>query len=183
LKDKNSQKLITESGLFDPEWYQQHYQDVELGQISATEHFLKYGILLNRSPSNEFDANWYERFYYDVKLAGVNPFIHYLKLGCNEGRKTKSLSDPFPNFNQSPGKRYAQRVLKNWDDDREKYFLGKMEPIQESHKDSIAALLVSIVMPTYNRAEIIAKAIKSVQQQKHINFELILLHLNLNSFE
>ncbi len=130
---------------------------------------------MKRSPSNEFDANWYGKFYNNVKLAGVNPFIHYLKLGCNEGRKTKSLSDPFPNFNHSPGRRYAQRVLKNWDDDREKYFLGKMEPILESHKESIAALLVSIVMPTYNRAEIIANAIKSVQQQKHVNFELLVV--------
>lgn len=167
--------MVTESGLFDPEWYQQHYQDVGLGQIPATEHFLKYGLLLNRSPSNEFDANWYERFYYDVKLAGVNPFIHYLKTGCAEGRKTKSLSDPFPNFRHSPGKRYAQRVLKNWDEERERYFLGKMKAVIESHEDSIAALLVSIVMPTYNRAEIITKAIESVQQQKHANFELLVV--------
>jgi GT2 family glycosyltransferase/glycosyltransferase involved in cell wall biosynthesis len=50
-----------------------------------------------------------------------------------------------------------------------------MDGIYKRHKDTIDAIQVSIVMPTFNRAEIISEAINSVQLQNHTNFELLIV--------
>lgn len=175
MKQKNIKNLLTRSGLFNADWYKQRYQDVEITKMPPLDHFIKYGLPLNRNPSNEFDSRWYQKYYFDVSDAGAIPLIHFIRHGCEEGRKTRRLSDRYPNFDKTPGKRYPLRFLKTWDKDRERYFLEKIKPVIRANKEKSKSILASIVMPSYNRADIISEAIKSVQAQEHENFELLII--------
>ena len=175
MKQKNIKNLLTRSGLFNADWYKREYRDVEFTKIPPLDHFIKYGIPLNRNPSSNYDAHWYLEYYSDVNEAGVTPLVHFLNHGYKEGRKTRRLSDRFPNFDKTPGKRYPLRVLKTWDKDRQQYFLEMMKPVCKTYRSKTKSILASIIMPSYNRANIISEAIKSIQAQEHTNFELLVI--------
>jgi hypothetical protein len=86
IKNKKDVELILSSGLFDKEWYLNHYPDVENSKIDPTWHYLIYGGLEGREPGPYFKSTWYLDTYEDVKKAGINPLVHYLKYGREEGR-------------------------------------------------------------------------------------------------
>ena len=98
--------LIKRSGIFDPNYYLQKYEDVRKLDINPLWHFVKIGWKEMRNPSYLFDTSYYLNSYPDVKEAQINPLIHYLKLGGKEGR------NPNPDFN---GKYYLthHRDVKN----------------------------------------------------------------------
>jgi GT2 family glycosyltransferase/glycosyltransferase involved in cell wall biosynthesis len=103
------------------------------------------------------------------------PLEHFLNWGKNEGRKIKGTRDQVPNYLQTPGKRYPLRVLKYWDPDRVENFLENLNSISKKSEPSIEKILVSVVMPTFNRAQIIVDAIHSVLDQEHSNLELLII--------
>ena len=166
---------ILESGLFCERWYANEYQDVHQTLLSPQEHFIEYGYRLGRNPSGLFDSDWYKNFYFDVAEAGLLPLEHFLTWGRSEGRKIKGIADRTPNYLQTPGKRHPLRVLKYWDRPREESFLANTKAIAEGLKPALDEILVSIVMPTFNRGHIIANAIRSVQGQEHANLELLIV--------
>jgi lipopolysaccharide biosynthesis protein len=55
-------------------------------------HYIKYGILLRRSPSPRFDPLSYLNKNQDVAHSGVDPTIHYINFGISEGRQAGSES-------------------------------------------------------------------------------------------
>lgn len=74
-------------GLFDAQWYQETYPDVSEVGIPPFEHFLIFGTLLRRDPSENFSTAYYLRQRPELIETGKNPLIDYLERGQKEGRQ------------------------------------------------------------------------------------------------
>jgi SAM-dependent methyltransferase len=87
---KQDEKLASESGLFDGDWYLAHNPDVAANGQDPLTHYLQHGGLEGRDPGPDFDSQWYLDQNADVVARGMNPLIHYLRFGKKEGRRAKS---------------------------------------------------------------------------------------------
>lgn len=82
---------ISESKLFDREWYIHTYPDVALSEIDPVRHYMSIGWHLGRDPSPKFSTKTYFELNKDVHDAGVNPLEHYIFQGLKEGRNFKKF--------------------------------------------------------------------------------------------
>ncbi|NLF26099.1 MAG: glycosyltransferase [Deltaproteobacteria bacterium] len=139
-------ELIIQSGIFDAEYYTDRYPDVAASNLSALEHFLRFGLAAKRDPSPRFDTHFYYMRYPDLAGYGKPVLLHYLEHGRREGRECL-LRENLPD---AAAVEQAQRQL------------NFSEPE-----------IFSIVMATWNRREQIVDAIKSVQAQSYRRWELI----------
>jgi len=80
-------QAVRSSGLFDPDWYTQTYDDVAALGMDPVEHYLWIGAKLGRDPSPKFSTAAYLALYPDVGRTGVNPLLHYIHWGKAEGRR------------------------------------------------------------------------------------------------
>ena len=78
---------VISSGLFDSEWYATRFDDVALVSLDPVEHFVRFGLLLNRDPGPEFDTQYYSEANPDVVAAGIAPLLHFIRHGEREGRQ------------------------------------------------------------------------------------------------
>jgi len=152
--------------LFDPEWYLNKNPDVQKAKMSPFFHYIKYGEKEGRFPSAFFNPLWYLEMYSDVANAKISPLLHYLKYGKKEGRLSYKYS--IAKYNATDRK--INRFMKEWDNSKESIVISNIK----NNLVDISEILVSIVMPTYNREETIESSILSVLNQTHKNFELII---------
>ncbi|MDW7748819.1 hypothetical protein [Halomonas sp.] len=87
-------ELLQSSPLFDPQWYQERYPDVQAVELTPEQHFLKYGWRLGRNPGPEFSVPAYLETYPDIRKAGVNPLLHFIEQGQQEGRQVHPVKEP-----------------------------------------------------------------------------------------
>ena len=139
---------IKNNHLFDMGYYLKHNPDVKANGIDPFIHYLYHGFEQNRNPSEDFDGDYYLQSNNDVLELKINPLIHYSIYGIKEGRKTQLQGD------------YEQKNSRILDITRKK--------LEEEYG-------VSIIMPTYNRINIIGRAIDSVLKQTYDNYELIII--------
>lgn len=85
-------RLVSQSVLFDRNWYLNRYPDVRASGVDPARHYLVHGASEDRDPSALFDSSWYLAQYPDVRAAGINPLVHYLIHGTAEGRDPRALS-------------------------------------------------------------------------------------------
>lgn len=169
-------ELIERSGLFDRQWYATEYPDVALLGADPIVHFLQIGALLRRQPSSAFNTAYYLSANPDVENAGVNPLVHYLTHGRKEGRN--ATPPPAPAISEPSAqicKRLVNRRRATWDSAREGAFFAYLEASKERLNVDQSEALVSVIMPTLNRADTISFAIESVLRQTHQNFELLVI--------
>ena len=118
--------VISESDMFDAEWFKNTYELDE--SIDPILFFIKFGVDLGLNPSSDFDTNWYLEEYNDVAKSGINPFVHYIKYGIKEGRFPKAFE-----FNKKYLKDYAVIRKSNLFDEEwyiEKYLgVNAVDPI------------------------------------------------------
>ncbi len=86
---------ISQSGVFDAEWYRATYPDVRAAGVDPLEHFVVFGWREGRDPSPLFSVSYYLEKNPDVAAADFNPLTHYLLWGWREGRW------PRPGFDQT----------------------------------------------------------------------------------
>ena len=91
--------LLLRSGLFDKQYYIDHYPDVLADGVNPFKHFIKHGWKEGRSPSQRFDPKYYLDQNPDVRAIGMNPLTHYLHYGIKEGR----VGFPQPRSADLPG--------------------------------------------------------------------------------
>ena len=121
------------------------------------------------------------RRYPDVADAGLNPLVHFVLFGKKENR-IPNPNKVTPNFNNF--EEYLRYALVDFDAiksplmDPDRRILGIMDSYKQhlakKYRDRPQNDLVSIIMPSYNRAHIIDFAIKSVLDQSYENWELII---------
>lgn len=80
-------ELLSQSALFDANWYLANNPDVANAGADPLSHFLQYGAQEGRDPSENFSTSRYLEDNPDVRQAGVNPLVHYLRRGAIEGRR------------------------------------------------------------------------------------------------
>jgi 2-polyprenyl-3-methyl-5-hydroxy-6-metoxy-1,4-benzoquinol methylase len=84
----HNRRLVSESGLFDPDYYKRE----NAGQIpegsDLVTHYLLHGGYAGLQCSPLFDAASYFERYPDIRSAGFHPLLHYIKNGRQEGRRT-----------------------------------------------------------------------------------------------
>lgn len=85
-------EIIEQSGIFDETYYLSQRAAMNLGEMSALQHYLQLGASQGYNPNPFFDSAYYLAQNLDVAQAGVNPLAHYLYAGAAEGR------DPHPLF-------------------------------------------------------------------------------------
>jgi hypothetical protein len=156
-------------------WYSRYYPDVAVSGLDATTHYAVIGLAegryatpeaFRRAEVPEFDAAWYLEENQDVARAGMDPLLHYAFHGRFENRAPSR-----------PALRGSSITLRRsyhaWDHEEEKAFLARIDEVYREHRHEIDPILVSVVMPTYNRSGQITAAIRSVLAQSHQNLELI----------
>ncbi len=151
---------------FDTDWYLSRNGDVRSAGVNPLVHYLRYGAAEGRDPCGEFDTCWYLAQNPDVREAGLNPLVHYIKHGASEGRA------PSP---RQPGRVVAERWATQFDRSTERGFLAQISARYEAAPDAVDAIAISIVMPVYNREELVGRAIRSVIGQSHSNWQLIVV--------
>ena len=80
--------IIKKSGLFDQVYYLMNNPDVRAADTDPLRHFVKFGWIEGRNPSEKFDTIFYLESNPDVKRSGENPLVHYIEYGAKEGRPT-----------------------------------------------------------------------------------------------
>lgn len=194
--------FIHESQLFDPEWYCSTYPDVEMTGISPAEHYLRFGWILGRDPGPGFCTSDYLKMYPEVANARMNALVHFEKYGRKEGRQIQASHRPVPRLVSTShigahtqgfqtedeearntvarilsatlgGK--PQRLFSSFRSDLEDELLSASWMLYVRNREQFESVKTSIIMPTYNRGDQIAKALRSVQEQSHGNFELLII--------
>jgi Glycosyltransferases involved in cell wall biogenesis len=195
-------KVVRASRLFDAEWYRETYAETLHNYFDAATHYVIIGAndLLNPSPM--FSTRFYFQKHPDIRKSGINPLMHYEKWGRSEGRVilpayldvtamdpalAASQRSTAPSLweNADEARDYLSRLLtvkvsgepvriyQSFDCAQAKRFVSALEKLASETLQEME--LVSIIMPTYNRAAQIRKAISSVLDQSWSNFELLVI--------
>ncbi|MDH2326895.1 glycosyltransferase [Cereibacter sp. SYSU M97828] len=73
---------IARSGLFDADWYLRRYPDAAQLGLVPLDHFLRFGMAMDRSPGPGFDADFYSRSHPE---AAGRAILHFLDKGAAAG--------------------------------------------------------------------------------------------------
>lgn len=76
------------------------------------------------------------------------------------------------NANRQQEKRIIRHQYSDWNREREAVFRQDIKTLYNKNPEKYDGITVSVVMPTWNRGDIIGKAIESVQSQTHKAWEL-----------
>ncbi len=90
---ESEKQIITESGLFDPQWYSSEYPDVSYSGLEPLDHFLRIGIKLGRNPCGLFDRQFYLAQFNDPSKLPECPLLDYLQEGWRQQRNPHPLFD------------------------------------------------------------------------------------------
>jgi len=198
-------KDLADSGLFDAGWYAQTYEDVAALGMDPLAHFLRFGLAMGRDPGPLFDGAHYLAWHPGAAASGLPPLVHYLDrhrhsappVGVRDTvvkpaatvrdglARLHSLCDRALDSVQAadllgqvlgatlPGP--ATRLFNTFDTALEETVRTAAAALYVAQPVDHAQIKVSVVMPTYDRADRIGAAIVSVQAQSHENFELLVV--------
>lgn len=99
LVNNHDYEIVSQSGLFDFNYYCQAYSSVELLGLDPITHYLELGWKEGLNPSENFNTDYYLKIYPDVKESQMNPLIHYIQFGRFENRRTNMLKCMFQKTN------------------------------------------------------------------------------------
>jgi hypothetical protein len=94
VSEAEALKLLSESPLFDANWYRNQYPDVAKSALEPALHYIRRGGAAKRKPSIYFDTVYYLDQNPSVVTSGIPPLVHYLKYGQAEGKKPLALLEP-----------------------------------------------------------------------------------------
>ncbi|NNC81493.1 MAG: glycosyltransferase [Acidimicrobiales bacterium] len=152
---------------FDPAEYLGLNQDLAAQNVIAIDHFMRRGGTELRRIGDHFDMPGYAVANSDELGGGQNPLAHYLLEGRDRGLSpTPTEEEP-----EADVMRRRKRVDRRADRQSTEHLLE----VFRKNRQAIDDTRVSIVMPSYNRADIIERAILSVEAQTHQNWELLIV--------
>jgi O-antigen biosynthesis protein len=149
---------------FNSRWYNRVHSDAFAAGMHPLDHYVLHGWSEDRSPGPLFDSRHYRRAH---RISG-DPLRHFLEEGAGAGLAATASEEP------EDGAR-PRRFYKRFDVGGEVAFLRRMAELPEPLIARARATTVSVIMPAYNRADVIGASIRSVLAQTHGNFELIVI--------
>ena len=134
---KRDRQLLLTSGVFDPQFYYDSYEDVRGANIDPVVHYLTIGWMELRDPSDSFSTEFYLANNKDVLKAGICPLLHYISSGKSEGRSTEPIEvtykpDFTPAFDGESKDEINIRIIKNSPYFDEKFYLDQNEDIKKA---------------------------------------------------
>ncbi len=194
-------QVIEDSTLFDADWYLRSYPDVWRYDRSPAHHYSIYGAHIGRDPGPGFSSAGYLARNTEVAQVGHNPLWHYELYGKHEGREPSPsdlATQPPDSIRQSeidrsqpvplPAAAHVAltKVFDEQLEERPHRFLAEFDHVgaqrfisnlcaQEAAELAARNTRVSVIMPTFNRAATLGRAIQSVMGQSHHNMELIVV--------
>lgn len=147
-------------------------------QLKARNDFDKAIKIIKEN--NLYDCEGYLNRYDDVKKSGMCPVEHYIRYGFNSNRKMEPEYDLDDycikhklNHDVNP---LVHFLLNNGDLSELKIKKTLSECITPDMKKYLESkYLISVIMPTYNRKNVIKNAIESVINQTFLSYELIII--------
>lgn len=185
LPSHEEAELIRKSSIFSSEWYISQYPDVPASGLDPAVHYLLIGAILLRDPSPGFSTSFYLADNPDVAAAGMNPLLHFIKFGAHEGRSSyPSSSDrqerhrihsvgPAPWIAELRSGAFLESIVKHGKHAVQQLSDHQRELAQKSvgtHPPRI-----SVIMPSWNRETVIARALTSAFGQSLAPTEVILV--------
>ncbi|HNS85435.1 MAG TPA: hypothetical protein PKH09_00950 [Parvularculaceae bacterium] len=92
FRNRRLAKIISQSSLFDADWYAREYKDIAARNIDPALHYVRFGGKEGRAPGPNFNGAAYIAANPDLAGTGVNPLLHYILHGEKEGRPTRPRS-------------------------------------------------------------------------------------------
>jgi FkbM family methyltransferase len=155
-------KLLSNSPLFDKNYYERTYPDVVNTGMDPLNHFIFYGGYEGRDPSEGFDTSFYLINNSDVNNHYYNPLYHYIRFGKKEGREIKPINIISYEIAKMPKAPSDQQ----WN-----------ELIQANLHNLPKKKLVDIIVPVYKGYDETLACIYSVlKSQINIGYELIVIN-------
>lgn len=166
------------NSLFSTSWYLTTYPDVAAAEVNPLVDYIQRGVAAGRDPSPLFNTAWYLEANPDVAKAGINPLLHFLRDGMREGRAPRADHDaqswtPPTISIASPHGKDTQRAT--FDADRAARFKDAVRSSRGHLRLMTERPLVSVILPTRNRAALLPSAIKSVLAQTYPHWELLIV--------
>jgi glycosyltransferase involved in cell wall biosynthesis/GT2 family glycosyltransferase/FtsZ-binding cell division protein ZapB len=167
-------KAFQQSHLFSGHYYMIHNLDIYLQGVNPYIHFIMHGGEENRNPSDHFDTRKYLQSYVDVQQSGLNPLYHFLMWGKKEKRKAfpviKIHNDKIAHRNKN------DNTVKKTENPKSEKTQQLLLPtlIRTFDAKELSECRVSVIMPTWNRRNVIECAIDSVLNQTFKNYELLI---------
>lgn len=164
--------------LFSSSWYLANNPQVAKAGLNPLAHFVTRGAREGRSPGPLFDTKWYLDAYPDVARSGTNPLLHFLRHGAREGRRpngnigSDALLAPAAQI-ASPHTRNAQN--KSFDHEAARAFLATVRASDGHARLLRERPLITIILPTRDRATLLPAAIGSIQAQTYRHWELLIV--------
>jgi GT2 family glycosyltransferase len=164
--------------LFSSSWYLANNPDATAAHFNPLVHFILHGAKEGRSAGPLFDTKWYLDANPDVAAAGINPLLHFLRHGAREGRRPNSKIESGAGFAPaaqvaSPHARNALR--KTFDHDAARSFIAAVRSGAGHQALMRDRPLVSIILPTRDRAALLPVAVASVAAQTYDHWELLIV--------
>jgi len=159
--------------LFDTGYYMQQNPDVRCSGLNPLAHFLECGIAEGRKPNSVFEPDYYLQQNPDVAAAGQNPLAHFLRAGAAEGRRPSALFDPIQYAALHPDVKetginplvhfleQAKRSVIRVEESKNGLTTGASTSAKQGGN---ALVPLSVVIPTFNRRELLAGTIEACQR-------------------
>lgn len=142
------------SPFFNEAWYLAANADVRAAGVDPVGHYIQHGWREGRDPGPDFWTSGYLATNSDVAAAGLNPLLHWERWGRDEGR-------------QQPRRPWSPQVSDWWTAD-----VLASPSAQDVRRHNP---LVSVIMPTRDRWQMLPAAIDSVLAQTWTNWELLII--------
>lgn len=172
----------------DGAWYRENY-GVKLPEGTTTlREYWETGQGEGRTPHPLFELAWYRERYFEA-MTGDSPVVDLIHTGLAAGRVPHRALDGDSRIPRTPEairRAFAEAAAtkdpqsprvsgKSFDEEAERTFLAALEA--KAAKAGVLAdpPMVSIIMPTRNRAAILPKAIASVLAQDYQAWELLVV--------
>lgn len=202
MKQDDILKLIQASPFFDPDWYLRTYPDVAVSGLSPAEHYLRFGQMLGRDPGPDFSSALYLRHNPDIAAKGIEALTHYESRGRKGNRRHFASDAAHPGEDPAIIASLIDRRRLKLDPQQardevlhilaerprgpirrrlDRFDAGKarrfVDALMSLRPEELAArkIRASVIMPTYNRADTLAAAVRSVLEQSHHELELLLV--------
>lgn len=173
-------KVGIPAALFDAEWYLASYPDVAARGVNPLLDYLERGGFEGRNPNPHFDSSWYLATNPDVAASGLNPLVHFLRCGAGENRRPNLLFDAHyykrenPEVAASGMSPFEHFVTRGIGQGRApcasvgvpEYWRRIASDVPARRIELREPPALSIVIPTRNRKDILARTLEACHQHR-----------------
>jgi len=137
-------RLVDRSGLFDENFYIEHYLNVVRDKKNPLTHYFSKGVKEGNYPNPLFDTSYYVENNPEISSSRINPLAHYIEIGSKQGKDPHPLFDTSYYYEQYPevktsGMSALAHYLKSDEKNVSPHPLFDTEFYQERHPDVVQA--------------------------------------------